>query len=107
MKGFFKKSETFQQYEKARDKEVNEDKEENERVNKELKEMKDKFKHLMADYVALKKRVRGQDSKATKLGQGTFVPEKQQSFNKETARGMEESRNLVGAPLPAAAPKSA
>jgi hypothetical protein len=67
MKGAFKDSETFKQYENAREKEIKEDKEENEKVTKELKDMKDKFKHLMSDYVALKRKVHDQDSKATKL----------------------------------------
>ena len=61
MKGYFKKSETFKQYEKARNKEIREEREENERVNEELRDMKSKFKHLMSDYAALKKKVRTQD----------------------------------------------
>ena len=57
MKGFFKQSDTFEQYKESRDKEIKEDKAENEKVNKELKDMKDKFQHLMSDYVSLKKKI--------------------------------------------------
>ena len=31
-----------------------------------------------------------------KLSKGSFQPEKEVSFDKETSRGMEESRNLMG-----------
>lgn len=50
MKGMFKKSDTFKQYEDIRKNEIkndNSESSENEKVNKELTEMKSKFKHLM------------------------------------------------------------
>ena len=72
MKGFFKQSDTFEQYKESRDKEIKEDKAENEKVNKELRDMKDKFKHLMSDYVSLQKKIHKQDSDVAKLNKGQF-----------------------------------
>lgn len=56
MKEKFEKSDTFKQYEEIRNNEKkneNSESSENEKVNKELAEMKSKFKHLMSDYSTL------------------------------------------------------
>jgi len=57
--------------------------------------MKAKFKHLMTDYVALKKKVHNQHEAAAKFDQQAFKEEADKVFDAETARGIEESRNLV------------
>ena len=68
---------------------------ENERVNHELSEMKSKFKHLMTDYVGLKKKVHHQHEAAAKFDKQAFKEDIENVFDAETARGIEESRNLV------------
>lgn len=79
---------------------MKEEKDENEKVNQELKDMKDKFKHLMSDYAALKKKVHDQHDAAAKFDDDSFKPEEPQDFDKETSKGLEEARNLVDAQAP-------
>lgn len=57
--------------------------------------MKAKFKHLMTDYVSLKKKVHHQHEAAAKFDQQAFKEEEEKVLPAETSKGIEESRNLV------------